>query len=92
LAFTGSHPENDAEFFISGWWWMRGGVGGLFPSDVSGRCIFAAPPFQVFCFLFNGAPTERNYLQLFFGGTADFFALGYRVLGKWLRGDAPFAS
>jgi hypothetical protein len=55
----------------------------IFLLDTSGRCIFEAPSFQVlFCFQFNGALTEGNYLQLFFGGTADFFALGCRVLGR----------
>jgi hypothetical protein len=52
---------------------MGGGAGGPFLLEMSGRCIFKAPSFQVlFCFQFNGAPTERDYLQLFLAGRRIF--------------------
>jgi hypothetical protein len=66
LVFTGSQPKNRCLFFISGWWWMGGGVGSLSFRDKSSRCIFELPSFSVlFSFQFNCAPTKGNYLQLF---------------------------
>jgi hypothetical protein len=77
LIFTGSQPKKDAEFFISVWWSMGGGVGILSLRDKSGRCIFELPSFPVlFSLQFNCAPTDGNYLQLFLAGRRDFSALG----------------
>jgi hypothetical protein len=73
LVFTESQPKNDAKFFISGSWWMGGGGGALFLFDISGKCIIEAPSLQaLFCFQFNSALTDVNYLQLFSAGRRIF--------------------
>jgi hypothetical protein len=58
------------------------GIGPYVFADNSERCIFEARSYLVlFCFQFNGAPTEGNYLQLFLAGRR-IFSLGWRVLGR----------